>query len=173
MDGAPAVSLDETDFALLSAVERDFDVSLETLANELGLSKSAVHYRLSKLKENGAISGVTADVDPHALGLSMVTITEVSVTHERGYAEEIGARLGQIGGVQQVFYTLGDVDFIVISRVASREQMNALLDDIVAVEGVDETSSHFVMKEIPVNPERLLNLSKTQATQLLSGDAND
>lgn len=165
-----AVSLDETDFALLSAVERDFDVSLETLADELGLSKSAVHYRLSKLKEKGVISGITADIDPHALGLSTVMITEVSATHERGYADEIGSRLTEIGGVQHVYYTMGDVDFIVIARVASREQMNDLVDDIVAVDGVDETSSHYVMKELPVTGNRLLNLSEAQADALLSVD---
>lgn len=168
MDGGPVVKLDETDIALLSAVERDFDVSLETLAAELGLSKSAVHYRLSKLKDNGVISGISATIDPLVLGVSMVMIIEVSVTHERGYADEIGTRLTQIGGVQHVYYTMGDVDFIVIARVATREQMNNLLDDLVAVDGVDETTSHFVMKELPSSRERLLNLSESQASHLLS-----
>jgi len=142
-----APDLDETDLAILERVEEDFDVSLETLAEELDLSKSAIHYRLNKLKDNGVIRGVTADVDPMALGLEMVAITDVSVTHEQGYSEAVGESLSAIDGVEQVFYTMGDVDFVAISRVQSREQLNDLVERMVAVEGVNETSSRFVMRE--------------------------
>ncbi|WP_134671774.1 Lrp/AsnC family transcriptional regulator [Halorussus marinus] len=142
-----APDLDETDLAILERVEADFDVSLETLADELDLSKSAIHYRLNKLKDNGVIQGVTADVDPMAFGLEMVSITDVSVTHEQGYSEDIGESLSAIDGVEQVFYTMGDVDFVVISRVQSREQLNDLVERMVALEGVNETSSRFVMRE--------------------------
>jgi DNA-binding Lrp family transcriptional regulator len=142
-----APDLDETDLAILERVEEDFDVSLETLAEELDLSKSAIHYRLNKLKDNGVIRGVTADVDPMALGLEMVAITDVSVTHEQGYSEDVGESLSAIDGVEQVFYTMGDVDFVAISRVQSREQLNDLVERMVAVEEVNETSSRFVMRE--------------------------
>jgi len=142
-----APDFDETDLAILERVERDFDVSLETLAEELDISKSTIHYRLNKLKENGAIQGVTADVDPLALGLEMVAITDVSVTHERGYSEAIGERLNELDGVEQVYYTMGDVDFVAISRVQTRDQLNDLIDRIVAIDGIDETSSKFVMDE--------------------------
>jgi len=142
-----APDLDETDLAILERVEEDFDVSLETLAEELDLSKSAIHYRLNKLKDNGVIRGVTADVDPMAFGLEMVSITDVSVTHEQGYSEDVGESLSAIDGVEQVFYTMGDVDFVAISRVQTREQLNDLVERMVAIEGVNETSSRFVMRE--------------------------
>lgn len=142
-----APDLDETDLEILQRVEDDFDVNLKTLAAELEISKSAVHYRLKKLKESGVIEGVTADVDPLALGLEMAAITEISVTHEMGYSENTGERLRALRGVEQVYYTMGNVDFIVISRVQSREQMNDLIERIVAIDGVRETSSTFVMRE--------------------------
>jgi len=85
----------------------------------------------------------------------MVSITEVYVYHESGYADDIGDELANLPGVQQVFYTMGDVDFIVISRVQNHEQMNELIDKIVAIEGVNETSSRFVMRELK-NDSRLL-----------------
>ncbi|WP_306059996.1 Lrp/AsnC family transcriptional regulator [Natronococcus wangiae] len=141
------LDFDEIDLAILERVETDFDVSLETLASELDVSKSAVHYRLNKFKENGVIEGITADVDPLALGLEMVAITDVSVTHETGYSEDVGEELIALKGVDQVYYTMGDVDFVVISRVQSRDQLNDLIDRIIAIESVNETSSKFVMQE--------------------------
>lgn len=140
-------NLDRTDLSILEHAEDDFDVSLETLAEELDLSKSAVHYRLNNLKESGVIQGITADIDPFAFGLELVAITDVSVTHEAGYSEELGQELLSLQGVEQVYYTMGDIDFVVISRIQTRDQLNDLIDRIVAVEGVNETSSKFVMEE--------------------------
>jgi DNA-binding Lrp family transcriptional regulator len=139
--------LDEKDLKILEQVENDFDVGLEALSQKLGLSKSAIHYRIKKLKENDIITGVTADVDPLALGLEMVAITNVSVTHEEGYSEDIGEQIMAISGVEQVYYTMGDVDFVVVSRVQTRDQLNELIEQIVAIDGVNETSSKFVMEE--------------------------
>lgn len=162
-----APDLDETDLAILERVEDDFDVSLEMLAEELDLSKSAIHYRLNKLKDSDVIRGITADVDPLAFGLEMVSITDVSVTHESGYSEDIGEALADIQGVDQVYYTMGDVDFVVISRVQSREQLNDLIDHMVAVDGVNETSSRFVMREFESGDSVTANLTETAREAVL------
>ncbi|WP_227357518.1 Lrp/AsnC family transcriptional regulator [Haladaptatus salinisoli] len=167
-----APNLDETDLAILERVEDNFDVSLEVLANELNLSKSAVHYRLKKLKENGVIQGITADVDPLMFGLEMVAITEVTVAHESGYSKEIGEELMNLKGVEQVFYTMGDVDFITISRVQSRDQLNDLIDRIVAIEGVNETSSRFVMQEFETNCTITDNLTEEARDVVVNSSDN-
>lgn len=159
--------LDDVDLRLLSYIEEDFDVNLEELSDELDFSKSAIYYRLNKLREKGVIKRVSADLDPLSLGLNMVMITDVTVAHESGYAEDIGSKLTEIPGVQQVYYTMGDVDFVAISRVQNREQMNQLVDDIVAIEGVDETSSKFVMKELKADTNSLANMSEEMRQAVL------
>ncbi|ERG97100.1 Lrp/AsnC family transcriptional regulator [Haloquadratum walsbyi] len=153
-------NLDGTDLEILEMIEADFDVSLETVAQKLDLSKSAVHYRVKKLKENGIIRGVTADVDPLALGLEMVAITDVSVSHEEGYSEDIGKKLMTVSGVGEVYYTMGDIDFVAISRVQTRDQLNDLIERIVAIDGINETSSKFVMEEFHDNQNVSGNLTQ-------------
>lgn len=151
--------LDEKDIELLSYVEADFEANLEQIAEEIDLSKSAVHYRLNKLREDDVIDSVAANVDPLVLGLNMLMITDIFVTHESGYAENIGDQLAELDGVQRVYYTMGDVDFVVISRTQDREQMNDLIDDIVSVDGVNETSSRFVMQELKTDSKVLDHMS--------------
>lgn len=153
------IDLDDVDLRLLEFVEADFDVNLSELSEELGLSKSAVHYRIDKLKDRGVIRGVTADLDPLAFDLNMMAITEVTVAHESGYATDIGNQLAALPGVGQVYYTMGDVDFLVISRVQNREQLNELIDNMVDIDGVNETASRFVMREILAGGKTLNNLS--------------
>ena len=170
MTDRTSTDFDDVDLALLESIESDFDVSLETLAEELGLSKSAVHYRVNKLKDKGVITGVTADIDPEPFGLEMVAITEVSVTHEEGYSEDIGQELADIEGVEQVYYTMGDVDFVTITRVQNRDQMNDVIESMVAIHGVNETSSRFVMNEIESDASVLTNMSDDIREVLLDGD---
>lgn len=168
-DGRRA-DLDEVDLRLLSYIEEDFDVNLEDLSDELDFSKSAIYYRLNKLREKGVIRRVSADLDPLSFGLNMVMITDVSVAHESGYADDIGTQLTEIPGVQQVYYTMGDVDFVVISRAQNREQMNALIDDVIAIDGVKETSSKFVMKELKSDTKSLINMSEEMRANVLDFD---
>ena len=166
-DGSEYPTLDETDLALLEYVENDFDVNLETLSDALDLSKSAVHYRLNNLREADVIQGVTADLDPKAFGLEMTTITNVSVTHETGYAEDIGESLAGISGVQQVYFTMGDADFVIVSRLQNRAQLNDLINAIVSIEGVNETTSRFVMKGIKSETRSLSNMSEEMKSEVV------
>lgn len=159
--------LDENDLDIVRELERNDDKNLEELAEQLDLSKSTVHYRLNRLKENGVITDISADIDPHALGMSMVVITEVYVSHESGYADEIGDELVDIAGVQEVYYTMGDVDFVIVSRVQNHEQMNELIDEIVAIEGVNETSSRFVMRELKRGNRLMDTMSEEMIDQVL------
>lgn len=165
-----ASGLDDVDLELLERVETDFDVNLEELSEELDLSKSAVHYRLTKLRENGIVTGVTADLDPLAFGLNMAMITNVNVDHEQGYSDDIGDRLADIPGVNRVYYTMGDVDFVVVARLQNRDQMNRLIDDIVALDGVNSTSSRFVMKELKTDDRSLANMSDDMKAAVLDAE---
>lgn len=167
MEDKPLTELDETDLNLLSHIETDFDNSLEQLAEAVGLSKSAVHYRINKHRENGAIKGVTADLDPSRFGMDMMMITDVFVGHQSGYADEIGTELAEVSGINQVYYTLGDVDFVVLSRTQNRDQMNQLLDEIVGIEGINETSSRFAMKIFKADDRVLDDLTPSMRESIL------
>lgn len=153
--------IDETDLEILQHIESDDELNLSMLSEEIDLSKSAIHYRLNKLKDSGVVQGMPARLDPLAFGLEMMMITEVMVTHETGYAEDIGKRLSEIPGVFQVYYTMGDVDFIVISRTQTREQMNDLIDEMIDIDGINETSSTFVMDEYKTDSKVVSNMSET------------
>lgn len=159
--------LDETDIAILRQIERDSDVNLANLAEDLDLSKSAIHYRINKLKDKEIITTTSADVDPLKLGLNMLMVTNVFVSHESGYAQSIGEALTETNGVYQVYYTMGDIDFVVVSRAQNRDQMNELLDDIVAIDGVNKTTSHFVMKEVKRDGRVVDNMSEEMVSNVL------
>lgn len=162
--------LDETDVEILKRLEESSDRNLEELAEELDCSPSTIHYRIAKLKEEGVITEVSADLDPAAFGLDTLVLTEVTVSHEGGYADEIGEALTEIAGVNAVYYTMGDVDFVVIAQVQDREQLYEMIDAIVTIDGVDETSSRFVIRELKAGNRILNDMSDEMVDRVIDGE---
>nr|WP_245333048.1 Lrp/AsnC ligand binding domain-containing protein [Halarchaeum solikamskense] len=100
----------------------------------------------------------------------MVALTQVTVVHESGYSDALGARLSAVSGVEQVYYTMGDVDFVLVVRVQDREQMNDVIEEVIAIDGVNQTSSRFVMDEIRGDEGTVENLREDALEALRGGD---
>lgn len=163
-----SVAIDETDIEILRHLEKFGMKQIKRIADDLEISKSTIYYRIDKLEEKGIIEGIRAELNPIALGLDIVVITNIEVGHEPGYAQEIGEGLAAIDGVCQVYYTMGDTDFMVVSRLPNRDRVNALIDDIVNVEGVNKTSSTFVMDEIQTRHNVIETLSSEMVEEIIS-----
>lgn len=62
------------------------------------------------------------------------------------------------------------VDFVVISRVQNRDQLNKLIDDIVMIDSVDETSSRFVMSEHKTGGNTIGDMSEEMIATVIGDD---
>jgi DNA-binding Lrp family transcriptional regulator len=140
--------MDEQDVEIIKAVAEVGEPSPKAVEDETGIPKSTVHYRLEKLREEGIIEDELFNLDLEAVGLNLTVITEVMADYDEGYHEEVGERLSEIEGVSQVYFTMGDTDFIVVAHLASREMVEEL---VVAYEGIDaiqRTSTNFAITSI-------------------------
>src|SRR6202453_1922470 len=66
-----AVSLDEIDVQLLTALQQDADRTNVELARLVGLSPAATLHRVRRLKESGVIRVISAQLDPAAAGFPL------------------------------------------------------------------------------------------------------
>lgn len=140
--------MDEQDVEILKAIAAVGEPSPKAIEAETDIPKSTVHYRLEKLREEGIIEDELFNLDLQAIGLDLTVVTEVMAEYEDGYHEEVGEQLGDIQGVSQVYFTMGDTDFIVIAHLSSREMVEEL---VVAYEGIDaiqRTSTNFAITTI-------------------------
>ena len=89
--------------------------SLEHIAEEAGLSASATHRRIAKMREQGIIMGEVAVLDPKAFGLAMTFIVEVMLEKVRTVeVSAIKKRLKAAPEVQQIYNVTGDMDLLLI-----------------------------------------------------------
>jgi Lrp/AsnC family leucine-responsive transcriptional regulator len=63
--------LDDTDWRLLVALQRDARASYAELARQVSMSPSAVTERLRRLEDRGVIAGYSAVLDAERLGLTI------------------------------------------------------------------------------------------------------
>lgn len=144
--------MDEKDIRILMAVASEGVRSPDKIHELTDIPKSTVHYRLSQLRENGILKNDLYGLDLEKAGLSLTLISEIYAEFAEGYHESVGEKLAEIEGVNQVYFTMGDTDFIVISHVPNREMVESLVEEYEAIDEIQRTSSKFVISTVKDEP---------------------
>ena len=119
----------------MAALARDGRASYTELAEQVGLSVSAVHQRVRRLEQRGLITGYRATVDARGLGLGLtafVAITPIDV----GRAEEAPGKIAHLPAIEACHSVAGEESYVLKVRVASTEALEALLRDIRSLANV-------------------------------------
>ncbi|THF48015.1 Lrp/AsnC family transcriptional regulator [Allorhizobium terrae] len=122
--------LDRFDREIIEIIQRNCQMKAEAMAEEVGLSASAVQRRLKRLREDGIIKGEVAIIDRKSSGHPMVFIVGMEIERDN-YDALARFRLWaeRQDHVQQVYYVTGQVDLIAIITARDVEHY----DDIAAV----------------------------------------
>lgn len=165
--------MDQKDIRILSALAEEETGSPEQLHQKTGLPTSTIHYRLTQLREEGIVRNDLFDVDLTELGLSITLITEVFAEFDEGYHHTVGEQLAEIEGVNQVYFTLGDTDFVVVSHVANREMVEGLIEEFERIDEIQRTSSTFVVTTVKDEPHPLNDYREETLVDVLCGGETD
>ncbi|MGM0399146.1 MAG: Lrp/AsnC family transcriptional regulator [Halobacteriota archaeon] len=142
------LDVDQKDLNILAAIGTRKATSSKEISDETGIPKSTVHYRIQQLREMGVLKNDLFELDLEKVGLSVTVISEVFAEFEEGYHTSIGEKLAAVEGVNQVYFTMGETDFVVISHLHDREMVKRLVEDFEAIEGIQKTSSKFVIEPV-------------------------
>lgn len=167
------VKLSQLQLDILYKISEMKEVNLEKISRELGVPKSTVHYNYKKMEEDGLIKGVTLNIDESLLGIDITAVTLVRTKYVGAYGNDIGEQLAKIPGVFAVYYVLGDVDFIVISKALNREDLRRIIDSMAKVPGVERTSTHYVLNLIKEEKDFFTNYPIEFAKRLFMKDNTD
>jgi DNA-binding Lrp family transcriptional regulator len=116
------VGLDKFDRALLDRLRVNNQTPARILAEQVGLSESAVLRRLRSLRKNGVIIADVSVVHPAALGTPLTIHVLVSLESEGtaaldAFEQKVRAR----EEVQSAWYVTGEVDFVLLLQVSDME----------------------------------------------------
>src|SRR5512145_3168508 len=147
--------MDATDRIILARLQADGAQTYAEIGTAAGLSPSAVNDRLKRLRAEGVIRRMTADVDPTPLGLSLLAFVLVAVNEPQGEARFREA-MKAAPEVLECHHLTGDFSYLLKLRLRDTAHLEQfLMDRLKPLSGVVRTHT-------------LIALSSVKETHILS-----
>lgn len=135
--------LSEAEHALLSLLRENARASTAELARRLDLSRTTVQSRIERLEARGVIRGYGVQLSPEYQ--ENLVKAHVLVTALPKLAPRVENALRKITWVRTLHSVSGQFDMIAIVEAPSIQELDRLLDEIGALEGVERTMSSIIL----------------------------
>ena len=147
--------LSKKDRAILAELQRDSRLTMQQLAEKVGMSSSACWRRVRSLEESGVIDRYAVIVNPAKAGFALSSMTQVSLArHADRSVENFVTEVLRHPEVLECFATSGEADFHLRVVVEDIDAYNKFLDDFIfRIPGVSQVRSNIVLKEIKADTE--------------------
>ena len=154
--------LDRFDRAILWHLAGDGRMSIATLAERIGLSKSPTQARVKRLERAGIIAGYRAQLDPIRMGLAHVAFVEVRLSDTREAALQAFNRAAcALPEIEECHMIAGGFDYLLKVRTS----------DPVGVRTTSVTHVFRVIVRSQASPWGMTSFGNS--FNLLSGEAKD
>lgn len=135
--------MDDLDRRLLDCLRQDARESTAALARKLQLSRSTVQARIKRLEDTGVIAGYTVRLNEDVSARMIRAHVMLSVSPK--LAANVVHALKRMEGVRALHTISGVYDMIALTAAETMERMDALIDRIGALEGVERTTTSVLM----------------------------
>ncbi|WP_434054801.1 MAG: Lrp/AsnC ligand binding domain-containing protein [Roseibium sp.] len=145
--------LDRTDRKILKLLQTEGRLSNAELADRVNVSPATCHRRTQRLFDDGVIGSVRAMVNPDHVDRAALVIVGVVLDRStpQSFAEFEDAVRG-LSFVLDCHLVAGDFDYFLKIRVKDMADFNRLHGEkLIALPGVRQTRTFFVMKEVTDN----------------------
>ena len=139
------MQLDELDRALLVLLLESPRAGLREHARTLGIARGTAASRFLRLQESGVITGFGPRVSPRAFGYSMLAFVHLDLT--QGYLDSVVADLTAIPEVVEACTVTGGGDLLCHVVARNPEELEVVLQRMIAVPGVQRTSSQVALTQ--------------------------
>lgn len=141
--------MDKLDRRILEQLQADCSLSVNDLAERVGLSPAACWRRVQKLEEQGVIRARVALLDGARLNVGVTVFVAVRTSrHDARWLEQFHAAVSTIPEVVELYRMSGDTDYlmrVVVPDVAAYDQVYKRL---IRMAELADVSSSFAMEQI-------------------------
>ena len=132
--------MDKKDEKILEYLEENGRAPFTDISEKIGVSEGTVRNRVQKMQEEGVIEKFTVEINREKNIKAFVTV-DISTEREFDYV------INQFTDDVEVFELAGDTDLLVKISGENSGQINEIVDNIRAVDGVEDTKTYMVLSE--------------------------
>jgi Lrp/AsnC family transcriptional regulator, leucine-responsive regulatory protein len=153
-DFIPMPALDAIDRKILGYLQADGRITMQQLADKVGLSVSPCHRRVKLLEERGVITRYVATVDQKALGLHVSVFISIKLARQK---EEDLARfekaISKWDEVMECYLMTGNRDYLLRVVAADLSSYEAFLKTkLTRLDGIASIESSFALSQVKYSP---------------------
>ncbi len=137
------LSLDAVDGQLLALLREDARRPVASLARALKLSRAGVYARLNRLQKHGPIQGYTVKLKPDYDRRLIRAHVMIKVAPKLSRATE--RQLAAMPALTALYTVSGEHDLIAMVEAEDVGKLDALIDAIGSLEGVEKTVSSILL----------------------------
>lgn len=131
------------DQQLLSVLRGNARATTTQLAQILGVSRSTAQKRLERLETEGVIAGYTVQLSSEYLDQEIKA--HVMITVSPRMTADIISHMEKLEGIRAIYSVSGPHDLIAEVAAMSVTDLDAVIDKIIAIEGVERTVSSVIL----------------------------
>ena len=151
VSGLKEMKIDETDVAILRALQLDARTKYTDIANQCGVSVDTIIKRFRKLRRNGLVKSTTVLLDPRRFGREV--IANFSIDAEPACIDEVIGFLGEQDGVVFATHSMGSYDVFAIAMRRNMNEMNALKETIQSHTKVNDVQTNIWVDQFLLCPQ--------------------
>ena len=136
--------MDPVDIRIVKILQTDSRKPFVEIANQIGLSESAVRRRVKNLTKSGVIKKFTVEI---STGDKTSAITLISVNSTSDTSVVSGKLMG-LAGMEVIYEITGQYDIAAVISAPSISQINKCIDEVRKTEGVSDTNTVIILKTI-------------------------
>ncbi len=148
--GRAVAKIDKIDRAIIRELQRNAKLTLNEIADNVGLSKTPCQQRIKRLEKDGVIIGYTARVNHRVLGEGYVAFVQVKLTNTRTLAlRAFNEAVLNIPEIEECHMMAANYDYLLKVRTGNMGNFRSILgEEISNLPHVLQTSTFIAMESV-------------------------
>lgn len=155
-------NITQTDAKILQILQTDATRSLESIAEEAGVSLNTCWRRVRALEDSGVLERRVALVDNEKVGLPLTVYVSVRTDdHSKAWSEAFDKAVRDMPEIVEFYRLAGDVDYIMKMLVANVKHYDTVYQRLISRISLSDVSASFAMEKLKFTTE--LPLSQVES----------
>ena len=142
-------NITQTDINILKTLQSDATVSLEVIAERVGVSLNTCWRRVRKMEEAGYIKRRVALLDAAKLGKGQTVFVAVRTNdHSKDWSDRFSEAVSHIPEIVEFYRLAGDVDYLLKILAEDVADYDRIYQKLISRVSLSDVTASFAMEEM-------------------------
>ncbi len=144
------MKIDEIDKRILKHLQQDSKKTNKEIANDLGLSVTAIYERIKKMEREGVISRYVALVNPETVDKGFMVLCQIKlIQHKKTFLTKFEQEVTSLPEVIECLHVSGDYDYILKVLVKDMDAYREfMVTKLTSLDHIGSTKSIFTINKV-------------------------